>query len=99
MFVTGLRLVGRDLTRIRLVDALNSLTSFTADGIVSPIDWRLEHRSNGLVDCNVYVRAIGGRFVPLFGSSRTVFTCFETPQPQSAHSVVVVPPASGVPGT
>jgi hypothetical protein len=98
MFVTGMRLAGRDLTRTRLIDALNSLTSYTADGIVSPIDWRLEHKQNGLVDCNVYVRAMGGHFVPLFGSARTVFTCFETPQPQSAHSVVVVPAAPSVPG-
>ena len=98
MFVTGMRLVGRDLTRTRLIDALNSLTSYTADGIVSPIDWRLEHKKNGLVDCNVYVRALGGHFVPLFGSPRTVFTCFETPQPQSARTVVVVPPAPSVPG-
>ena len=98
MFVTGMRLVGRDLTRARLIDALNSLTSYTADGIVSPIDWRLEHTRNGVVDCNVYVRALGGHFVPLFGSPpRTVFTCFETPQPQSARSVVVVPPAPVVP--
>ncbi len=100
MFVTGMRLVGRDLTRTRLIDALNSLTDYTADGIVSPIDWRLEHKRNGLVDCNVYVRALAGHFVPLFGSPpRTVFTCFETPQPQSARSVVVVPPAPSVPGT
>ena len=98
MFVTGLRLAGRDLTRTRLIADLNQLTSYTADGIVSPIDWRLEHNRNGLVDCNVYVRAIGGHYVPLFGSSRTAFTCFETPQPASARSVVVVPPAASVPG-
>jgi len=99
MFVTGLRLVGRDLTRTKLINALNSLTGFTADGIVAPIDWRYEHRSVGPVDCNVYVRATGGRFVPLFGSARTVFTCFAVPQPAGARRVVVVPPATGVPGT
>jgi hypothetical protein len=99
MFVTGLRHVGRDLTRTRLIDALNSLTAFTADGIVAPIDWRYEHRSVGPVDCNVYVRALGGRFVPLFGSARTVFTCFEVPQPAAATRVVVIPPPPGVPGT
>ena len=98
LFVTGLRLAGRDLTRSRLVNDLNSLTSFTADGIVSPIDWRLEHKENGLVDCNVYVRARNGHFVPLFGSSRTAFTCFATPQPQTARTVVVLPPAASVPG-
>ena len=99
MFVTGLRLIGRDVTRTRLIDALNSLTGFTADGIVAPIDWRFEHRSVGPVDCNVYVRAIGGRFVPLFGSARTVFTCFKVPQPAGARRVVVIPPPPGVPGT
>jgi ABC-type branched-subunit amino acid transport system substrate-binding protein len=99
LFVTGLRLAGRDLTRTKLVDALNSLTGFTADGIVSPIDWRYEHRKDGPVDCNVYVRAVGGSFVPLFGSARTVFTCFEYPQPAGARRVVVVPPPAGVPGT
>jgi hypothetical protein len=99
MFVTGLRLVGRDLTRKRLVRALNSLTGFTADGIVAPIDWRYEHRSVGPVDCNVYVRAIRGRFVPLFGSARTVFTCFAVPQPAAARHVIVISPPAGVPGT
>ncbi len=99
MFVTGLRMVGRDLTRTKLIDALNSLTAFTADGIVAPIDWRYEHRSVGPVDCNVYVRALGGRFVPLYGSARTVFTCFRVPQPAGVSRVVVIPPPKGVPGT
>jgi len=99
MFVTGLRLVGRDLTRSKLIAALNSLTGFTADGIVAPIDWHFEHKANGPIDCNVFVRALGGRFVPLFGSARTVFTCFAYPQPSRASRVVVVPPPRGVPGT
>ncbi len=99
MFVTGLRLAGRDLTRTRLVAALNALTAFNADGIVAPIDWHFEHRTNGPVDCNVYVRALRGHFVPLFGSARTVFTCFEYPQSATAHRVVVIPPPAGVPGT
>jgi hypothetical protein len=98
MFVTGMRLVGRDLTRTRLVKALNALTGFTADGIVAPIDWHYEHKSVGPVDCNVYVRAEAGHFEPLFGSARTVFTCFEVPQPASAGRVVVIPPPVGVPG-
>jgi len=99
MFVTGLRLAGHDVTRSRVVDALNSLTGFTADGIVAPIDWLQEHRSLGPVDCNVYVRALGGHFVPLFGSAKTVFTCFAVPQPAQAQKVVVIAPPAGVPGT
>jgi len=99
MFVTGLRLAGRDVTRSKLVADLNALTGFSADGIVAPIDWHYEHHSVGPVDCNVYVRALGGRFQPMFGSSRTVFTCFKVPQPAGATQVVVIPPPAGVPGT
>ena len=99
MFVTGLRLVGHDITRTKLVDALNALTGFTAHGIVAPIDWHFEHHSVGPVDCNVYARAVAGRFVPLFGSTRTVFTCFRVPQPAGASRVAVIAPPRGVPGT
>jgi hypothetical protein len=99
MFVTGLRLAGRDVTRSKLVADLNALTGFSADGIVAPIDWHYEHHSVGPVDCNVYVRALGGRFQPMFGSSRTVFTCFKVPQPAGATQVVVIPAPAGVPGT
>ena len=41
----------------------------------------------------VFVRAKGTEFVPVFGSSRTVFTCFQYPQPSSNKVVVVSPPA------
>ncbi len=99
MFVTGLHMIGRDVSRARLVEALNSLTGFNAGGIIAPIDWHYEHRSIGPVDCNVYVRGLAGRFVPLFGSARTVFTCFKVPQPAGAGSVTVVAPPPGVPGT
>jgi len=99
MFVTGLRLVGRDITRSKLVGALNALTGFTANGIVAPIDWHYEHRSIGPVDCNVYVQARAGHFESLFGSARTVFTCFEVPQPGGSSRVVVIAPPVGVPGT
>lgn len=99
MFVSGLRRVGRDLTRDRLIAALNDMTGFTADGIVAPIDWRLQHHENGPIDCNVFVRADNGHFVALFGSKRTVFTCFAYPQPAGATTVKVVAPPRGVPGT
>ena len=98
LFVTGLRMIGRDVTRTRLVAALNSLTAYTADGIVAPVDWRLEHRAVGPVDCNVFLRAEHGKFVPLFGSPKTVFTCFAYPQPAGARHVVLASPPTGIPG-
>lgn len=96
MFVAGLRKIGRDVTRERLIHAVNSMTSFTG-GLVAPINWRLEHTQNGSIDCNVFVQARRTQFLPVFGSKKTVFTCFKYPQP-SSHHVVVVPPPSDIPG-
>ncbi len=97
MFVDGLRMIGRDVSRTRLIAALNSLKSYTAGGLVAPIDWQAEHHELGPVDCNVFLRAEHGTFVPIFGSADTVFTCFKYPQPPS-HQVVVVPPPPDIPG-
>jgi len=97
MFVDGLRKIGRDVTRSRLISAVNSLTSYTAHGIVAPIDWVDEHDRLGPIDCNVFLQVRNGAFHPIFGSSKTVFTCFKYPQPPS-HRVVVVPPPPDIPG-
>jgi len=99
LFVTGLRMIGRNVSRTRLISAINSLAAYTSNGIVAPIDWRYEHRAVGPIDCNVYVRAVRGSFVPIFGSAKTVFTCFAHPQPPGAPRVVVIPPPRDVPGT
>jgi branched-chain amino acid transport system substrate-binding protein len=97
MFVDGLRKIGRDVTRTRLIDAVNSFASYTAHGLVAPIDWRVEHSEPGPIDCNVFLRVSRGAFQPIFGSARTVFTCFKYPQP-SSYRVVVVPPPADIPG-
>ncbi len=96
MFSDGLRMIGRDVTRARLIEAINSLTDYTG-GLMAPIDWKAEHTALGPVDCNVFVRAEGTTFVPVLGSPETVFTCFKYPQP-SSDKVVVVPPPASTPG-
>ncbi|MGH9303206.1 MAG: ABC transporter substrate-binding protein [Acidimicrobiales bacterium] len=96
-FVDGLRAIGRDATRERLVSALNSLTSYTAHGLIAPVDWRTAHEQVGTTDCNVFLQARGGHFVPIFGSKKTVFTCFAYPQPKREKVVLAAPPRN-IPG-
>jgi len=98
LFVTGLRLVGRDLTRSRLVAALNRLSSFTADGILVPVDWQVAHRSSGPLDCSAFIRVSGSHFVPVYGTKPSVFTCFPA-SPAKAPIRPVVPLPAGVPPT
>ena len=96
LFVTALRMIGRDVTRSRLIAAVNSLKAYTADGLVTPIDWGAEHDANGPYDCNVFVQVRNGAFVPVFGSPPSVFTCFAYPQPKVAR-VSTIPPPAGLP--
>lgn len=66
MFVKGLTLAGRDLTRRRLVAAVNSLTDFTADGIEPPVNWHQDHTGPGTYNCTAWVHVSNGAFVPVF---------------------------------
>jgi branched-chain amino acid transport system substrate-binding protein len=92
LFVTGLRMVGHDLTRIKLIAAINSLKAYSADGLVTPIAWAPEHDANGPYDCNVFIHVVNGSFVPVFGSRPSVFTCFHVPPPSSGRLVPIAPP-------
>ncbi|HMK62859.1 MAG TPA: ABC transporter substrate-binding protein [Acidimicrobiales bacterium] len=98
LFVTGMRAVGRDLTRSRLVAAINRISSFTADGTIAPIDWRLAHTSSPPPDCTAYVQAVGTKFVPVYGTPKSVFSCFQTPYPPTTAPITLVNPVpAGVP--
>jgi hypothetical protein len=98
LFVTGLRVIGRDVTRTRLVAAINKLTLYTAHGLVSPIDWRTDHTGvSTIYNCSVFVQVRGRRFVPVYGTPPSVFSCFPVPNPVHGPIEKVVPLPPGVP--
>jgi len=96
LFVTGLHAIGRDVSRSRLVAAINRLTSFTADGILAPVDWRTGHQAvTGPTNSFVVVHA--GRFVPVYDTAPSVFSCYPVPPPDGLPINQVVPLPPGVP--
>ena len=98
LFVTGLRALGRDVTRSRLVHSLNTLTSYTADGLEPPIDWTIAHKPiNGPLNCTAFVVVHDGRFVPAYGEAPSVFSCFPQPAPATGPITTVTPLPAGVP--
>ena len=98
LFVKGLRLIGHDVTRTRLVAALNRITDFTADGVMPPVDWRTGHdRVNGPTNCSAFVQVQGDRFVPVYGTPPSVLSCFPVPPPAKGPIARVVPLPAGVP--
>lgn len=100
LFVSGMRAVGRNLTRSRLVAAINRMASFTADGILAPVDWRIAHTGSAPLNCTAYIRAEGKKFVPVYGTPRSVFSCFQTPAPPTTAPIRLLSPVpAGVPPT
>jgi ABC-type branched-subunit amino acid transport system substrate-binding protein len=97
LFTAGLRAIGTDVTRTRLVDAINGFTAFTADGVIAPVDWRVAHTAITSLDCNTFVQARKGIFVPVFGTAPSFYSCFG-PHPTASGGVDVLPLQPGVPG-
>ena len=91
-------MVGRDVTRSRLVAAINSLSLYTAHGLVSPIDWRTGHTGVSTIpNCSVFVQVRRDEFVPVYGTPPSVFSCFPVPNPAHGPIHLVIPLPPGVP--
>jgi ABC-type branched-subunit amino acid transport system substrate-binding protein len=98
LFVAGLRAVGRNLTRLRLVAAINKIGNYTADGILAPVDWTSAHEpKNGPTNCESFVQVQAGKFVPVYGTAPSVFSCFPVPPPARPPVEPVTPLPAGVP--
>jgi len=84
LFVTGLRKAGPDFTRQKVIDALNTITDYRADGLISGIDWTVRHtRAWEELDCAAAVRVrSGGTFEPVYGKPGKPYVCFPHEPPR-----------------
>src|SRR5260370_22662411 len=66
-FVHGLRLAGPTFTRQKVIDALNKLTAYDADGMIPPVNWTQQHTNKHYgLGCQAFVRVHNGSFTPTF---------------------------------
>jgi branched-chain amino acid transport system substrate-binding protein len=81
MFVDGLKAVGRNVTRTKLVNAVNGMHHWTGGGIwpnQSPRDWTYDHdRHSPYPDCAAFLQVQHGKFVPVFGTPTNPFICID----------------------
>ena len=101
LLVTGIKLAGKNFTQKSVVDAINHITDWTADGIVPPINWTTDGHGPGHEACNAYVEVKGGKFVPVFGKPGQPFVCYlDNPQPADLSTPYYRPLLAGqtVPG-
>ena len=87
LFYQGLRGAGPDFTRKKVVDAINQMTDYTAEGLLAGIDWTTAHAQNPAQGCSVLSKIQNGRFVPSFGEPGKPFVCLQAnPLPDKLQS-------------
>jgi ABC-type branched-subunit amino acid transport system substrate-binding protein len=94
LFVRGLKAVGPDVTRAKLVDTINKMTNWTADGILPGINWTNAHHSNDDPDCMAFIQVKNGAFTPVLGQHGSPFVCW----PPHGGSLTPIPAPTGSPG-
>jgi branched-chain amino acid transport system substrate-binding protein len=73
LFVTGLREAGAHFTRQKLIDAINRMTDYTADGLLPGIDWTTAHEQPQR--CVFFSEIHDGEFVPVSDDPDDPFVC------------------------
>jgi branched-chain amino acid transport system substrate-binding protein len=89
LFVKGLKAAGCDFTRQKLVDAINQMTNYNADGFIAPVDWTKAHQQAS--GCFTWVKIVNGKFKPEFGQPGKPFLCI----PAGTTSIPANPQAVG----
>ena len=89
LFVRGLKAAGCDFTRQKVIDAVNQMTDYTADGLIAPSTGRRPTRP--LPGCVSWVKVENGKFKPVFGQPGKPFLCL----PADLTSIPANPEAVG----
>ncbi|MFM8237402.1 MAG: ABC transporter substrate-binding protein, partial [Actinomycetota bacterium] len=85
---TGLVGAGPEFSQTKMVSYLNTLTAYSDNGFLAPINWTIAHNDptkdpsvRGKDQCANYVRIEGGKFVSAFGKPGRPWVCFRTDDP------------------
>jgi ABC-type branched-subunit amino acid transport system substrate-binding protein len=95
LLVAGIKAAGKNFTRESVVDAINNMTDWTANGLRPKINWKTAHGPSAPGDqaCYGYITAENGKFVPQFKTtSDTPFICFGVnPYPTTLTNPIYTP--------
>jgi ABC-type branched-subunit amino acid transport system substrate-binding protein len=97
LFVQGVKMAGSNLTQQAVIDADNSLTSFTAGGLTAPTNWKdAGHMGHAPPYCGAYIKVVGNKYQPALNKGQNVFNCFDSINPKK-DPVFPVPPGTPAP--
>jgi ABC-type branched-subunit amino acid transport system substrate-binding protein len=96
LLVAGIKAAGPHFTQESVIDAINKMTDFTANGLTTPVNWSPTGGAHNPPYkgpfCGAYIRAEGDIFKPVLAPAPQVFTCFK----YGSDKPVAAPP--GTPG-
>jgi len=89
LLVTGLELAGPEFTQATVIEEINKLTDYDAKGLLSGIDWTVQHAAEPAEQCTALSKIKDSKFVPTFGEPGKPFICFTTGAPKLPKEPVV----------
>jgi ABC-type branched-subunit amino acid transport system substrate-binding protein len=82
LFVQGVKMAGNNLTQANVIKADNSLTAFTAGGLIAPVNWKSAgHSGHAPPYCGAYIKTVGTKYVATLNKGKNVFVCFQSINP------------------
>jgi len=77
LFVQGLKAAGPEFSREKVIDGINQMKNWTAEGIIPGIDWTIGHTADPDELCFAFSKIDNGKFVPQYGEPGKPFVCFD----------------------
>jgi branched-chain amino acid transport system substrate-binding protein len=83
LFVKGLKAAGQDFTRQKVIDAINKMTNYTADGVLHSVDWTKAHTENATptLACEFKSTIKNSQFVPNYSEPGKPWNCVDASNP------------------
>jgi branched-chain amino acid transport system substrate-binding protein len=77
LFVAGLKKAGPNFSQQKVIDAINSMKDYNADGFISGVDWTTAHyqESDEQHICQFFSVIEDGKFVPKYSKPGKPFVC------------------------
>lgn len=77
LLVEGIKRSGKGFTQQTVVDNINKITDWTADGMQDPVNWTTAHGPSvpGDISCVSYLAVENGKFVPKYGQPDKPMVC------------------------
>jgi ABC-type branched-subunit amino acid transport system substrate-binding protein len=94
----GIKRAGKGFTQKSVVDAINQITDWTADGTRAKVDWTTAHARApvGAMSCNAYLAVKNGKYEVIYGQKGKPFVCLpENPYPATLDNTTYAAPGEG----